>query len=279
AFPLEYQNFVALKQLPEFRDIEFVPFGIPHDNPLVGFSWNTPQQAAALEAFGQFAQSTSSLELAAQQGFKNLDRTDTIPPLPKGTILEAAQAYWKRQKEGGRTVYLMVVIDSSGSMEGEPIQAVKAGLKVASTEINAGNYVGMVAFNTRPQTLVPLAPFDTLQHQRFLAGIDSLQADGGTAMYDATMLALGELVQQRQADPDGRFYVLLLTDGETNEGLFFKQVSDVLTHSDIRIYPISYGNANQAELEAIASLRESSVQEGNPTNIQTLLKGLFQINL
>ncbi|MEO1133154.1 MAG: hypothetical protein AAFX40_10665, partial [Cyanobacteria bacterium J06639_1] len=63
------------------------------------------------------------------------------------------------------------------------------------------------------------------------------------------------------------------------EGFLFDQISDILTHSDIRIYPISYGDANQAELEAIARLRESTVQEGNPANIQTLLKGLFQTNL
>jgi Ca-activated chloride channel family protein len=279
AFPLEYQNFVALKQLPEFQQIEFVPFGIPHRNPLVGFGWNNPQQAAALAEFAQFALSPLAQKLATEQGFIDIDRSDKQPPTPQGDVLLAAQTYWKQQKEGGDAVYLMVVIDSSGSMEGQPMQAVKDGLRIASTEINAGNSVGMVTFSDRPQLLVPLAPFDTLQHQRFLAGIDALQADGATAMYDGTMVALGQLLEKRASDPNGRYYVLLLTDGEANEGLVFDQVKQVLEQSDIRIYPIAYGQVNRAELDAIASLRESTVQEGTPENVQSLLKGLFQTNL
>jgi Ca-activated chloride channel family protein len=53
AFPLEYQNYQSLIQLPGFESVQFVPFGIPHNNPLVGFGWNTPDQAAALTTFGQ----------------------------------------------------------------------------------------------------------------------------------------------------------------------------------------------------------------------------------
>ena len=185
AFPLEYQNFVSLKNQPEFRDIEFVPFGIPHNNPLIGFEWNTNAEDQALALFGDYAVSQASQQLAQQQGFTEISRQDPQPPIPDGELLEAARTYWKAQKEGGRTVYLMVVIDSSGSMEGEPMRAVKEGLAIASTEINAGNYIGMISFDDRPQTLVPLAPFDRLQHQRFLAGIDALSPDGATAMYDA----------------------------------------------------------------------------------------------
>lgn len=279
AFPLEYQNFLSLQRQPDFRDIEFVPFGIPHNNPLIGFEWNTDAEDAALELFGEFAVSRAAQQLAERQGFVAIDRQDTQPPIPNGELLAAAQSYWKAQKEGGRTVYLMVVIDTSGSMEGTPMQAVKAGLQIASTEINAGNYVGMIAFDDRPQTLVPLAPFDTLQHQRFLAGIDALAPDGATAMYDATMVAIAELMERRAADPNGRFYILLLTDGVTNEGLDFEGVREILAYSDIRIYPIAYGQPNLAELEAIAGLREATVQTGTIDNIQGLLRGLFQTNL
>ena len=279
AFPLEYQNFVSLRQQPQFREIEFVPFGIPHNNPLIGFEWNTDREDAALEIFGDFAVSQSAQQLAQQQGFTDIARQDTQPPIPDGTILEAARTYWKEQKEGGRTVYLMVVVDASGSMEGEPMRALKEGLAIASTDINAGNYIGLIAFNDRPQTLVPLAPFERLQHQRFLAGIDALHPDGSTAMYDATMVAIAELMERRSTDPDGRFYILLLTDGETNQGLTFNRVQEVLEYSDIRLYPIAYGEPNLAELEAIAGLRESTVQTGTTANIQAILRGLFQTNL
>jgi Ca-activated chloride channel family protein len=281
AFPLEYQNYQALVQLPGFETVKFVPFGIPHNNPLVGFDWNSAEQAEAMEKFGAFATTPDVQQLAVSQGFEPTDYLQSAgqPPIPNGEVLTAAQTYWKAQKDGGRTVYLMTVVDTSGSMEGEPISAVQEGLKVASSAINAGNYVGLVTFGDRAVYRVPLQPFDQIQHQRFLAAIDTLRADGSTAMYDATLVGLAELMKKRQTDPEGRFYLLLLTDGEANAGFRFGDVRDLLAYSNIRIYPIAYGRVNEAELQEIAQLRESTVKTGNPENVQDLLKGIFQTNL
>ncbi|TVQ11584.1 MAG: VWA domain-containing protein [Leptolyngbya sp. DLM2.Bin27] len=281
AFPLEYQNYLALRQVPGFTDTEFVPFGVPHNNPLVGFEWNTPQQQAALERFGQFALSPEMQTLAQQQGFVETDylKTAQTPPFPNGETLLAAQSNWKLLKDGGRTVYMALVIDTSGSMEGARMQSLKEGLKVAAGQINSGNYVSIVTFDDRPVRRLPLAPFDQLQQQKFLATVDQLRADGATAMYDGTLVGLADLLEKKAADPTGRFYLLLLTDGEVNRGFTFDAIKDILTYSDVRFYPIAYGEVNQGELQAIASLRESTVQQGTPDNVQTLFKDLFQVNL
>ncbi|TVQ07307.1 MAG: VWA domain-containing protein [Leptolyngbya sp. DLM2.Bin27] len=281
AFPLEYQNYLALRQVPGFTDTEFVPFGVPHNNPLVGFSWNTPQQQQALQVFAQFAQSAEMQALAEQQGFVETDylRAGQVPPSPNGEVLLAAQSNWKLRKDGGRTVYMALVIDTSGSMEGQRMQALKDGLRVAAGQINSGNYVSIVTFADRPVRRLPLAPFDQLQQQKFLATIDQLRADGATAMYDGTMVGLADLLEKKAADPTGRFYLLLLTDGEVNRGYTFDAIQDILTYSEVRFYPIAYGEVNQTELQAIANLRESTVQQGTPDNVQSLFKDLFQVNL
>ena len=281
AFPLEYQNYLALREVPGFSDTEFVPFGVPHNNPLVGFSWNTPEQTAALRQFAQFAQSAEMRALAQQQGFVETDylKANQAPPFPSGETLLAAQSNWKLRKDGGRTVYMALVIDTSGSMEGERMQALKDGLRVAAGQINSGNYVSIVTFADNPTRRLPLAPFDQLQHQKFLATIDNLRADGATAMYDGAMVGLADLLAQKERDPNGRFYLLLLSDGEVNRGYTFDAVQDILAYSDVRFYPIAYGEVSQDELQAIASLRESTVQQGTPDNVQTLFKDLFQVNL
>ncbi|MGF1517348.1 MAG: VWA domain-containing protein [Nodosilinea sp.] len=281
AFPLEYQNYLALREVPGFSDTEFVPFGVPHNNPLVGFGWNTPQQQQALQVFAQFAQSAEMQALAQQQGFVETDylTAGDLPPYPDGETLLAAQSNWKLRKDGGRTVYMSLVIDTSGSMEGQRMQALKDGLRVAAGQINSGNYVSIVTFADRPVRRLRLAPFDQLQQQKFLATIDQLRADGATAMYDGTMVGLADLLEKKAADPTGRFYLLLLTDGEVNRGYTFDAIRDILTHSDVRFYPIAYGEVNQGELEAIANLRESTVQQGTPDNVQSLFKDLFQVNL
>jgi Ca-activated chloride channel family protein len=281
AFPLEYQNYQSLVQLPGFENVQFVPFGIPHNNPLVGFDWNSAAQVEALQRFGEFAMSSEMQALAVQQGFEPTPYLESgqAPPIPSGEVLTAAQTYWKARKDGGRTVYLMTVVDTSGSMEGEPLNAVKEGLQVASSVINAGNQVGLITFGDRAVYRLPLAPFDQLQHQRLLAAVDNLRADGSTAMYDAMLMGMGELMKQRQADPEGRFYLLLLTDGEANRGYNFNDVEELISYSGIRVYPIAYGDVNEGELTAIAALRESTVKTGTTDNVQDLLKGLFQTNL
>ncbi|MGB3199971.1 MAG: substrate-binding domain-containing protein, partial [Nodosilinea sp.] len=281
AFPLEYQNYLALRKVPGFSDTEFVPFGVPHNNPLVGFSWNSAQQQQALERFATFAQSAEMQALAQQQGFVETDylTSNQAPPFPNGETLLAAQSNWKLRKDGGRTVYMALVIDTSGSMEGERLQALQDGLRVAAGQINSGNYVSIVTFADVPTRRLPLAPFDQLQHQKFLATVDNLRADGSTAMYDGTMVALADLLAQKETDPSGRYYLLLLSDGEVNRGYTFDAIQDILAYSDVRFYPIAYGEVDQGELQAIAALRESSVQQGTPANVQTLFKDLFQVNL
>ncbi|MBE9141428.1 VWA domain-containing protein [Nodosilinea sp. LEGE 07088] len=281
AFPLEYQNYLALREVPGFSETEFVPFGVPHNNPLVGFGWNSPQQQAALEQFATFAQSAEMQALAQQQGFVETDYLNSgqVPPFPNGETLLAAQSNWKLRKDGGRTVYMSLVIDTSGSMEGERLQALKDGLRVAAGQINSGNYVSIVSFADTPTRRLTLAPFDDLQHQKFLATIDQLQADGATAMYDGLLVGLSDLLAKQEADPTGRYYLLVLSDGEVNRGYTLDAIDDILAYSDVRFYPIAYGEVNQDELQAIASLRESTVQQGSPDNVQSLFKDLFQVNL
>ncbi|MEY3256554.1 MAG: hypothetical protein RLZZ29_1689 [Cyanobacteriota bacterium] len=46
----------------------------------------------------------------------------------------------------------------------------------------------------------------------------------------------------------GKFYLLLLTDGQTNQGFNFEQVKEIIEYSGVRVYPIAYGEVNEAEL-------------------------------
>jgi len=281
AFPLEYQNYVNLKAVAGFENTQFVPFGIIHNNPLVGFDWNTPEQRAALKKFADFATSPAMQNLAAQQGFMATDylKQGKTPPIPAGDVLLAAQSNWKLRKDAGRTAYMAIVVDTSGSMEGAPLRAVQEGLRVASQYINPGNQVSLITFSDQPVQQLSLRPFDEQQHKRFLAAVDLLQSGGGTALYDGVMVGLSELLAQRQKDPNGNYYLLLLSDGQTNIGYKFKEIKDILAYSGVRFYPIAYGEVDEAEMQAIAELRESTVKMGTPENVQDLFRDLFQVNL
>lgn len=280
AFPLDGVAFTALKKLPGFEQVAYIPFGLPHNAPLVGFDWNTPDQQEALQKFAEFATSEPMQKLAfATPEVLEYIKRKNLPATPSGEVLKTALTFWKQRKDGGRTVYMMMVIDTSGSMAGARIQAVKEGLRIATKEINAGNQVGLITFSDRVKNIVNLSPFDALQHKRLLAAIDALEADGNTALYDGAIAGLAPLMERRKIDPTGVFRLLLLTDGEVTSGLKFEEVKDLMRFSDVRIYPIAYGEVNQQELKAIAALRESTVQVGTPQNVQNLLKEIFQTNL
>jgi len=191
-----------------------------------------------------------------------------------------AQRQWKRRKDAGRTVYLQLLIDSSGSMQrNNRLQRLKTAVNLASSAINSGNQVGMISFSDQPVLHLPLQPFDGAGRARLLAAVQRLRPDGATALYDGMAVAMAELMRARRSDPDGRFVLLLLNDGARTSGLQLSDLSDVIRHSGINTIPMSYGEVDEGELNAIAALRESSVYKGTPKLILPLMHELFQTNL
>ncbi|MBD1873466.1 VWA domain-containing protein [Nodosilinea sp. FACHB-131] len=282
AIVMSRQSFVNLKKEPEFAHLVEIPFGVPESSPLVAFDWTSPAEREALKAFAAFATAAPMQDQAIQQGHiqTNYLKQGNFPPLPSGEVLKAAQAFWKQRKDGGRTVYMELVVDTSGSMEqNNRLKAVQEALRFASQQINPGNQIGLVTFSDRPIRRIHLAPFNELEQKRLFTAIDQLQPEGSTALYDGLAVALAELMAMQKTDPDGQFCLLLLTDGDRTDGLTFNQVKEVIRQSGVRVYPIAYGEVNHRELAAIAAIRESAVYEGTPEKVQVLLQDLFQTNL
>ena len=149
-----------------------------------------------------------------------------------GAVLALAQRQWKQRKDGGHNVYMQLVIDTSGSMaNNDRLSQLKRAVIGASQTINVGNQVGLVSFNDAVVRQLALQPFDANRQRRLLAAVRQLQADGGTALYDGLAVGLAELMTARQKDPTGRFYLVLLTDGQPNRGLRLDQLRPVIDHS------------------------------------------------
>ena len=279
---MSYQSFVGLQAQPGFDQLKHIPFGIPETSPLVAFDWTTTAQREALERFADFATAADMQALAVNHGHIQTDYLDTgtFPPIPSGEVLQAAQSFWKQRKDGGKTVYMQIVVDTSGSMaDQQRLTAVQEALRLASQQINTGNQIGLITFSDNPAHQVYLAPFNELEQKRLFTAIKQMRASGNTALYDGLAVGLNELLRQKQRDPDGEFYLLFLTDGQRTHGLTLKDLEPVLQASGVRVYPIAYGDVNHKDLEAIAALHEGQVFEGTPEKVQLLLQNLFQTNL
>ena len=154
-------------------------------------------------------------------------------------------------------MYLQLVIDTSGSMnEDQRLSQLKKAIFLATTAINDGNQVGLISFSDHPMRRMPLQPINAQGRRELIASINNLQADGPTALYDGLAVGMADLMRARQKDPNGRFHLLLLTDGQRTDG-----------------------KVNQQELKSIADLRESLVYQGTPALVLPLMKDLFQTNL
>jgi uncharacterized protein YegL len=116
-------------------------------------------------------------------------------------------------------VYLL--LDSSGSMAGAPIQAVEQGVQFLRNELLGLPqavemvHIGVITFASRADQVVPLTPVASFNPP-------SLSAGGTTALGDALRklaLALDNEITPTTADKKGDYkpLVFLLTDGEPTD--------------------------------------------------------------
>ena len=107
---------------------------------------------------------------------------------------------------------VVFVVDTSGSMQGEKIDRVKAALKYAIERLRDGDRFNIVRFSSDVESVFPgMKKAGGSARQEALAFIKDMEAAGGTAIDDALSTALGGIVE---ADT----LVIFLTDGEPTVG-------------------------------------------------------------
>jgi Ca-activated chloride channel homolog len=108
---------------------------------------------------------------------------------------------------------LALVLDRSGSMQGNPLNTVKQAAKALIQQLAPGDFLSIVAFDHQPLILVPSQPVG--DRAPLLAQIDGLTCAGGTNIDAALKAGIEELVKSRKGTVS---QLLLLTDGENEHG-------------------------------------------------------------
>jgi Ca-activated chloride channel family protein len=271
AFVMEWQTYAKTESLRS--GFEFIPFGVRHDNPLYAFDAAPADQREVLDLFAQHLAAPEWRDKGAEYGFAPPDYVSDVA-IPSGQTLIDAQNLWKDKKDAGRPVYAVFVTDTSGSMSGSRIFAVQQALNSAREFINPEASIGMVEFSDVVSKRLELAPFDLNQQARFVAAVQDMDPVGGTAMYDGIMLGLSMLVEQRAVDPNGKYMLVVLTDGETNEGLGFGSVDEVIAGARIPVFTVGF-EADLDELGRLASLVEAASINAGEGDVEFKLVSLF----
>jgi Ca-activated chloride channel family protein len=271
AFVMEYQTYVNTDSLSS--GYEFVPFGVRHDNPLYGVGTLSAAQTETLEAFAAFAEQPEQLADAADAGFDPPPYESDVV-VPSGSTLIDVQGVWKDKKDGGRPVATVFVVDVSGSMEGTRIQSVQTAMLSAREFIKPETRVGVVEFSDVAMQRLPIADFDLGQQARYAALAEDLSPGGGTAMYAGIVLGLSMLEAEVAANPDIKPSLVVLSDGETTDGLTFDEVDDVIAGLGIPVYTVGF-EADLDELGRLSSLVEAASIDASEQDVEFKIAALF----
>ena len=274
---LEYQTYVNDKSL---RDYAFIPFGVRHDSPMYAVGNLSQDKKEVLEQFVAYCKDSDSQKLAKEYGFNEYEDYKTEIPDFDGEEIVEAQKLWKENKDGGNSITAVFVADVSGSMNGVPINELKSSLINAGQYINEENNIGLVSFNSDVFINLPIGKFDLNQRAYFNGAVNDLTALGGTATYDGIAVGVDMLVKAKQADPDTKLVLFLLSDGKKTCGYDLDDVKKVLETYQIPVYSIAYGDeTDMNELEAISSINEAATIDADSDDVVYKLKNLFNAQM
>jgi Ca-activated chloride channel family protein len=110
---------------------------------------------------------------------------------------------------------LVLAIDTSGSMRGEPIEFVQRGLLRMIDGLEPGDRVAIVGYSEQAYTLLPEAAGEDAM--AIEAAINQLRARGTTNIYDGLYTAFDIAAEWRTPGRQSR--VILLSDGVATAGL------------------------------------------------------------
>lgn len=243
--------------------------------------WVSPQEKQAALLLIERLQREDVQRLAADQGLRPAN--PAVPPsrvtaaygadpravydslrAPKPEVVEAIITLWRNQAKKPSRVAL--VVDSSGSMKGEKLPAAQRSLQAYLAQIGPRDTVGLFDFDNRLRPPVVVTGGGTAGGPagepagRFIA---SLEAEGGTVLYDAIRQGRDWLRSTRR--PGEILAVVVLTDGQDNGSrLSLEALGGELRRSGfasderIGVFTMGYGNQGDFDADVLRRIAESN---------------------
>jgi Ca-activated chloride channel family protein len=145
-------------------------------------------------------------------------------------------------------ICVVPVIDISGSMSGGKLEYAKRSALKLIDHLRPGDYTGLIAFESQVEVIIPPQKVTAETKDKLKAEVGKLTPRGGTN-FSGGMLKAIELVQALDL-PDGVLNrVIMLTDGQPNEGVA-KSPADIiraLTANAGRVTTSAFGFGNDVD--------------------------------
>ncbi|MGB8214380.1 MAG: VWA domain-containing protein [Anaerolineales bacterium] len=237
------------------------------------FLLDKPQQQKALEL--GFRPSDPSIALSspldAQHG-ADISQPKTVLEIPSPQVLEGIRTLWQKVK---KPVDIVVVMDISGSMQGDKINSARASLIQFIGKLDDRDRLKIVTFSDDITTITPLTPVGG-KRQAVIDSVSGIFENGNTRLYDAVDSNYQNLLQE--GDPKHIRAMVVLTDGlDTESKLTLDQVlADINSSSQeggnaIKLFTIAFGSdADKVTLQKIADASGGEEYDSSPTTIQQI---------
>jgi Ca-activated chloride channel family protein len=197
-------------------------------------------------------------------------------------------AYLNRIRRPAHTIY---VLDVSGSMQGDRIESLKqtlANLTGADTSLT-GRFT---SFRARERITIITFAGQVVDERDFTvegAGpgapgraairnyVAGLQLHDGTAVYSAMRRAYQRAEADAEADKDSFTSIVLMTDGENNQGIsaedFLASLAAVPEPArSVKTFAVQFGEANPAELRRIVQSTNGAMFDANDSSLAAAFK-------
>ena len=136
---------------------------------------------------------------------------------------------------------MVLVIDKSGSMSGEPIVMARQAARATAELLSGRDQIAVLGFDSNPQLICDLTPASA---QAQIAGaIDSLDAGGGTDLQPA-MVQAREILEGASAKIK---HIIAMTDGQTSPSNLV-EISQEMADSGITVSTVALGGGAAGQL-------------------------------
>jgi len=269
-------------------------FWSDHPVGIVEREWVTPEHREAAKIYIQYLLQRPQQEKAIMYGFRPgavdvplaspIDESHGVDPkepkttleVPSVPVIDAILNLWQQKKKAANVV---LVMDTSGSMNDDrKIQNAREGAKQLVALLSDNDRLSLLPFNSKFAWASQNLPIKT-GRPTLNATIDSLFAQGGTALYDSIDEAYQYLLSRtHEGEADSILSVVVLTDGEDTESkMHLNDIMDRIrydgeTHK-IHVFTIAYGkDARKDILGQIADATQAKSYQGTPENIVGVFK-------
>jgi Ca-activated chloride channel family protein len=238
------------------------------------------ERAQATESFRSFLLEAEQQEMAQEYGLRpvsgdgqvveadlgaELDQPETVFEPPTVESIQAIQELWQAAR---KPVNLVMLLDVSGSMEGDKISNLRRAAAQFINQMGEDDYITLITFSDSVMIFAEHVPVGDWRNE-VVNTIDSLHASGNTALYDAIDEAAAVIARSTSADTTNA--IIVLSDGLDTASIrtsFDDALLERAAAHNTTVFAIAYGSdADENLLYRLAISANGNFFRGTEANI------------